>query len=337
MLLAESVLLRHQLLVLNRSRKGPPRFTVFDRVLLGIWTAMIHPGRLAKNAVILKPSTLLGFHRALVQRKYRLLFSSKGRTKPGPKGPSQEIIRAIVETKRSNPRYGCPRIALLISRVFGLDIDKEVVRRVLAKYYRPAERNHGPSWLTFIGNLRESLWSIDLFCCESIRLKSHWVMVIMDQYTRRIIGFAAQAGNIDGTALCRIFNRAISRMGTPKYLSSDHDPLCTFHRWKANLRILDIEEIKTIPYVPLSHPFIERLIGTLRREYLDHILFWGERDFLDKLDHFREYHNEFRVHQALDGQTPSEKAGLFVLQRADLKNFRWKSQCRGLFQTPLAA
>ena len=336
-LLAESLLLRHQLLLLNRSRKRAPRLTALDRILLGFWTLLIHPRRLLKNAVILKPSTLFEFHRALVQRKYRLLFSARGNRRPGPKGPSEELIRAIVETKLRNPRYGCPRIALLISRVFGVDIDKDVVRRVLAKHYRPPEGNHGPSSLTFIGHMRDSLWSIDLFRCESIRLKSHWVMVIMDQYTRRIIGFAVQAANVDGTALCRMFNQAISGMGVPKYLSSDHDPLFTFSQWQANLRILEVEEIKTVPYVPVSHPFVERLIGTIRREYLDHVLFWDDGDLLRKLEQFKGFYNGYRVHQALGGETPSGKAGHSLLGCTHLAKFRLRSHCRGLFQTPVVA
>lgn len=131
----------------------------------------------AQNAVIVKPSTLLRLYEVLVKAKYRLLFSSRRKRKPGPKGPSEEIIRAIVETKRRNPRYGCPRIALLICRVFGVAIDKDRVRRVLTKPYHPSSTDGGPSWLTFIyiiGNTRDSLWSVDLFRCESIRLKSHW-------------------------------------------------------------------------------------------------------------------------------------------------------------------
>ena len=64
----------------------------------------------------------------------------------------------------------------------------------------------------------------------------------------------------------------------PHTLSSDHDPLFEFQRWKANLRILEIKELKSVPYVPLSNPFIERLIGTLRREFLDHVPFWTARD-----------------------------------------------------------
>lgn len=222
----------------------------------------------------------------------------------------------------------------MISRVFGVEIDKDVVRRVLAKHYRPDSTESGPSWLTFIGNPRDRLWSVDLFRCESIRLKSHWVM---DQFTRQIIGFGVQAGDIDGAALCRMFNRAISGMGVPKRLSSDHDPLFTFHRWQANLRILDVEEIKTIPYVPISHPFIERLIGTIRREYLDHVLIWNEMDLALKLEEFRTYYNGYRVHSALNGETPSGMAGHPVLGGACLNAYRWRSHCRGLFQTPIAA
>jgi putative transposase len=79
---------------------------------------------------------------------------------------------------------------------------------------------------------------------------------LRDQYTRRIIGFGIQAGVVDGPALCRMFNHAIRRAGLPKNLSSDHDPLFCFHEWQANLRILDVSEIKTVPYVPLSHPFL---------------------------------------------------------------------------------
>lgn len=100
----------------------------------------------------------------------------------------------------------------------------------------------------------------------------------MDQFTRRIIGFGIQAGDVDGRALCRMFNQAISKQGNPNYLSSNNDPLFSYHQWQANLRILDVEEVKTVPYVPLSHPFVERLIGTIRHEFLDHVLFWNATD-----------------------------------------------------------
>ena len=81
-----------------------------------------------------------------------MLFSPGGRRKPGPKGPPREVIDAIVGMKRRNPRYGCPRIAQQINLAFGLELDKDVVRRVLATHYKPDPNNRGPSWLTTIGH-----------------------------------------------------------------------------------------------------------------------------------------------------------------------------------------
>jgi transposase InsO family protein len=187
----------------------------------------------------------------------------------GPKGPDAALIQAIVELKTCNPRFGCPRIARIISRTFGVDVDKNIVYRVLSKHYRPAPGGTGPSWLSFIGHTGDSLWSVDLFRCESIVLRSYWVLVVMDQFTRRLVGIGLHGGAITGADLCRMFNAAIHRQGAPRHLSTDHDPLFEAYRWRANLRILAIDEIKTVPYAPRSHPFVERLIGTVRREFLD--------------------------------------------------------------------
>ena len=297
----------------------------------------MHPARLIRSAIVLKPSTLLNLHQALIKRKYRMLFSSNLGRKPGPKGPSRELIDAIVEMKQRNPSWGCPRIAQQVALAFGVSIDKNIVRRVLARHYRPRPDSCGPSWLTFLGHVKDSLWSIDLFRCDSATLRTHWILVVMDQFTRRIIGFGVHAGAVDGMALCRMFNRAIrGSSAMPSYLSCDHDPLFLFERWRANLRILEMVEIKTVPYVPLSHPFVERLIGTVRRELLDRTLFWTIKDLEDKLLEFRNYFNRHRAHTSLEGQTPDQySTGARPL--ADLHSYRWQSHCRGLYQTPAAA
>jgi len=337
-IVADSLLMKQQLLIINRSRRRAPNLTVTDRVLLGFWSLFLGPRHIWRSAFIIKPSTLLKFHEALKKRKYRLLYSSHRKGKPGPKGPPEELILIIVEMKQRNPRYGCPKIAEQISKLFGIEIDKDIVRRVLAKHYHPTpDTDGGPSWLTFIGHMKDSLWSVDLFRCESILLKSHWVLVVMDQFTRRIIGFGVHVGDVDGIALCRMFNSAISAMGTPKYLSSDNDPLFEYHRWQANLRILEIDEIKSIPYTPTSHPFIERLIGTIRREYLDQTLFWNNIDLERKLANFQVYYNHHRTHNSLGGATPAEKAGGHSKSAIELSNFRWQTHCRGLYQLPIAA
>jgi hypothetical protein len=140
--------------------------------------------------------------------------------------------------------------------------------RILANHYRPEASAGGPSWLTFLGYSKDSLWSCDLFRCESATLRTHWVLVVMDQFTRRIIGFGVHRGIVDGVVLCRMFQRAVRGHGLPKYLSSDHDPLYRFHQWQANLRILEVAEIKTVPYVPISHPFVERLIGCCAQKFM---------------------------------------------------------------------
>ena len=287
-LIAENLLLKQQLIVLRRRRQRAPNLTVSDRVVCGVASLFLNPTRLRKVAIGICPATLLTFHQALVRRKYRRLFSSKSRPKkPGPKGPIEALIRAIVELKSRNPRFGCPRIARIISQTFGVDIDKNVVHRVLSKHYRPPPGGTGPSWLSFIGQTTDSLWSVDLFRCESIVFQSYWVLVVMDQFTRRIVGLGVHCGAVDGPSLCRMFNDAIRGQGAPRHLSTDHDRLFEDHRWQANLRVLEIDEIKTVPYVPLSHPFVERLIGTVRREFLDQVFFWNTSDLERKLADFR--------------------------------------------------
>ena len=95
-----------------------------------------------------------------------------------------------------------------------------------------------------------------------------------------------------------------------------------------------VQEIKTVPYVPLSHPFVERLIGTIRREYLDQTLFWTAADLEEKLRAFQHYFNGQRVHSGLGGRLPApEDAGAPI----NFASYRRQKHCRGLYQTPIAA
>jgi transposase InsO family protein len=149
-----------------------------------------------------------------------------------------------------------------------------------------------------LGHTKDSLWSIVLFRCESILLKSHWVLVVFDQFTRRIIGFGMYSGGVDGVVLCSMFNTAISTQIAPRYLSSDNDPQFQYHRWRANLRILYVVEIKSIPYTPISHHFIKRLIGTIRREYFDHVFFSNTKNLERKPGNFKQYYNRRRTHNS---------------------------------------
>jgi transposase InsO family protein len=302
--------------------------------MAGSLAALIRPARLVRSAILAGPSTIMSFHRALVRRKYQLLFTPKRRSKPGSKGPSPELIAAICATKRRNPRFGYQRIAQQLSHVLNIEIDKDVVRRVLTRHSCPDPCDRGSSWLTSLGHSKDILWLLDFFRCESLILKSHWVMVVMDQYTCRIVGIAANGRPLDGPTMYRMFGRIMSQAGiAPKAISTDHDPLFEFHRWKANLRILEIQKIKTVPHVPLSHPFVERIIGTIRREFLDQVPFWTSTDLERKLNALRDFYNKARTHQSLDGETPIPS-----LRRRGMPHLiRWQRQCRGLYELPTSA
>jgi putative transposase len=130
--------------------------------------------------------------------------------------------------------------------------------------------------------------------------------------------------------------RAIRGQTSPNYPSTDNDPLYRFPLWRANLRVLEVTEIKTVPYVPLSHPFVERLIGTVRRECLDRMLFWTTTDLEEKLRDFQHYCDAHRTHAGRQGHPPAAE-GNADRPRANLSCYRWQKHCRGLYQTPIAA
>ncbi len=333
-LVAENILLRQQNAVYQRKLKWQP-LKAADRIIFAFITSFISPTRLPKICTLVTPATLLAYHRALVSKKYSILFGSK-RMKPGPKGPSPELIRFVVEVKQRNPSYGCEKIALLVNQRTHCRVSHQTVRRILRKHLPMAPKYPpGPSWSTFLAQSRDSLWALDLFRAESISLQSYWVLVVMDVWSRKIIGFGAHKGSVYGEDLCCMFNQIAHGKKLPRFLSRDRDPLFRFEQWQANLRLMEIEEKRSLPDVPISHPFIERVIGTTRREFFDHTFFWNKVDLEKKLAQFQEYYNSDRVHSSLNGQTPAQKRGDISFTSLDLGNVAWKAVCGGFYQVPM--
>jgi len=338
-IVAENIFIKQQLIVVKRSMKKCPALSPVERLIFGFWAGILSPSRLLKSAVIIKPATLYKFHKWLVKLKYRKLFNPNKYKKPGPKGPSQEVIDLILAIKNKNPEYGCPKIALMVVNTFGIEIDKDDVRRVLDKYYKPGKPtspSKGPSWLTFFGDMKDSLWSLDFFRLESVSLQTHWVMIVMDQYSRRIIGFAVKAGSLSGMDIAMMF---LETMGEtiPTFLSTDNDPLFKSTMWQFVIYGLELNPLKSEPRKPWTHPFVERLIGSCRREYTDNIFFFGEVDLRRKLKKYQEYFNKGRVHYGLSGNVPSQRVGDIAIKQAEVSNYRWKSYCNGRYKVPLAA
>ena len=125
------------------------------------------------------------------------------------------------------------------------------------------------------------------------------MLVVIDVVTRLIIGFGIERGSIDGMSVCRMFNHA------------------------------------SVPYAPVSHPFVGRLIGTIRREYLDRVFFWNAIDLARKLEAFRHYYNGHRVHRAIAEVTREQRAGALRPTPAELDHYGWQRHGRGLFELPI--
>ena len=334
----ENLFLKRQIQILKRKSCKLSVMTAWDRLffafILNFGNARHHARRCS---VLFSPDTLLKCHRYFVRMKYSRLYGSSKTGKRGPKGKPREIKDLVIAIKKNNPDYGAEKIAgLLCER--GHRISESTVRRILKKYWHPENIRSGPSWLSFIANTVNGLWSVDLFRCESSFLKSFYVMVVLDVFSRRIMGLCVEKYPLTGSDVCRMFLNVCKKAGiNPKRISTDNDPLFEFHRWGANLRLMEIDEIKTVPYVPWSHPHVERVIGTIRKEYLDKILFFSSGDLKRKLEDFKTYYNEGRVHSSLDFLTPCEKASFLQPEIISFENIKWKSYCKQLFRVPIAA
>jgi hypothetical protein len=105
---AQSLAVKHQLLIMKRSQRRAPDLTALDRLMLGFYTLLVSPKRVRKMAVITKPSTLLRLHRVLVKHKYHLLYGSQRTRRPGPKGRSSELIAAVHRDEKAQPTNGLP-------------------------------------------------------------------------------------------------------------------------------------------------------------------------------------------------------------------------------------
>jgi putative transposase len=162
-------------------------------------------------------------------------------------------------------------------------------------------------------------------------------MVIMDQFTRKIIGFSVHQDSVNGKSVCHMFNKIISRLKLPKCISTDNDPLFKFKQWQANLIVLEIEEIKSVSYTPISHPFVERLIKTIREDFLNNVLIWNAYDLQKKLDVYQNYFNNDRSHSAIDAMTPEEKSNHRNKKVINIDHYRWKKHLHGLVQPPMVS
>jgi transposase InsO family protein len=287
----EILALRHQLGVLQRSVKRP-KLTRFDRMLwvwlCGAWAAW-------RSALcIVKPDTVIAWHR----KGFRLFWTGKVRRgQPGRPAVPKEIRKLIRKMSRENPLWGAPRIHGELLKL-GIDIGETSVSKYMVRRRNPPSQ----TWRTFLENHIKSTVSIDFFTVPTIRFQVLYVFLVLAHDRRRIVHFNVTAHpTAEWTA--QQLREAFPFEEVPKYLLRDRDRIFGVDFTK-QVEDLGIEEVLSAPRSPWQRAYIERVIGSIRRECLDHVIVFHEESLYRHVKAFVEYYHQSRTHLSLEKDTP---------------------------------
>jgi putative transposase len=287
--------LHHQLGVLQRSVKRP-KLTAADRFLWArlsqFWTGW------RSALVIVKPETVIGWHR----KGFRLFWTWKVRHgQPGRPPVSEETRRLIRQMSRDNPLWGAPRIHGELLKL-GIDIGETSVSKYLVRHRKPPSQ----TWRTFLESHVKTMVSVDFFTVPTIRFQVLYVFLVLAHERRRILHFGVTAHpTAEWTA--QQLREAFPWDSVPRYLLRDRDRI--FGSDFTNpVKELGIREVLGAPRVPKQRAYIERVIGTIRRECLDHLIVFNEASLHRHLKLFLAYYHESRTHLSLDKDTPASRS-----------------------------
>jgi putative transposase len=291
----EIITLRHQLGVLQRSVKRP-KLNRFDRFLwawfCGVWDEW-------RSALcIVKPQTVIAWHR----KGFRLFWTWKVRRGQRDRPPvSKEIRKLIRKMSRENPIWGAPRIHGELLKL-GIDIGETSVSKYMVHRRNPPSQ----TWRTFLENHVKTTVSIDLFTVPTIRFQVLYVLLVLAHDRRRIVHFNVTAhptAEWTGQQLREAF--PFERV--PRYLLRDRDSIfgADFTKEVGNL---GIKEVLSAPRSPWQRAYIERVIGSIRRECIDHVIVFNEAGLYRYLKSFVAYYHETRAHLSLDKDTPTSRS-----------------------------
>ncbi len=290
-LAAENLALRHQLGVLARTAKRP-RLRPRDRVLW-VWLS-----RLCRDwrswLVIVQPETVVRWHR----QGFKLYWRWKSRPrKPGRPRVDAEIRELIRQMSLENPLWGSPRIRDELA-LLGMDVAKSTVERYMIKPDEPRAQ----TWRTFIDNHISDLAAVDFFTVPTVTFRVLYCFFVMRVERRAVVHFNVTT-NPTAAWTAQQLVEAFPYDQAPRFLIRDRDGAYG-DVVRERVRGLGIEEVLTAPQSPWQNPFAERLIGSVRRECLDHVIVFSGAHLLRVLTEYFEYYHQSRAHQSLDGNSP---------------------------------
>jgi transposase InsO family protein len=292
---AEIWTLRQQINVLRRTAPKRLSFSVFDRlVFVGLYR--LFP-KICDALAIVKPDTIFGWHRA----GFRLYWRWKSRRRGGrPKVPL-EIRRLIREMSIANSLWGAPRIHGELLKL-GIDIGQTSVAKYMVRRRGPPSQG----WNTFIRNHADGIAAMDLFVVPTISFRLLYGLLIMGHGRRQILWFGVTP-HPTAEWIANQLTEACGWEQVPRYLIRDRDGAYgeVFIR---RLRSMGIRDRPTSPRSPWQNGFVERLIGSIRRECLDHVVVLGERHLRHVLLSYMNYYNEMRTHLSMGKDAPVPRA-----------------------------
>ena len=290
----EILALRHQLNVLQRSVKRP-RLSAADR-WFWVWLSH-HWSSWRRPLKLVKPATVIAWH----YKGFRLFWTWKCRhSRPGRPAVALEVRQLIRRMSRENPLWGAPKIHGELLKL-GIDISESSV----SKYLVRPKGSPSQSWKTFLENHLKSLVSVDFFTVPTIRFQILYVFLVLAHDRRRILHFAVTPHpTAEWTA--HQLREAFPWDTAPDFLLRDRDGIFG-HEFVRQLEAMGIHEVLSTPGAPRQRAYIERLIGTIRRECLDHVIVFTERSLRQNLVAFTDYYHRSRTHLSLEKDTPDRR------------------------------
>jgi putative transposase len=287
----ENLALRQQLVVYRRTAPRP-KLRQADRLF---WAGLARVGTGWRQAlVIVSPDTVLRWQR----RRFREYWTRLSGRSRGGRPPVGKEVAALVRTMASaNPLWGAPRIHGELLKL-GVDIAERTVSRLMPKH-RP---HPSQTWRTFIANHVSDLVSIDFFTVPTVRLRVLFVLVVLAHHRRRVVHFNLTEHPTAAWTAQQIVD-AFPDESAPTYLFRDRDQVYG-QQFRHRVRGMGIDEVVTAPQSPWQNPFAERLIGSIRRECLNHVFVLGERHLHRILTRYFSYYHQSRTHLALDKDAP---------------------------------